>query len=120
MFRILDIFFYIVIIIAIIFPFLRTQNIEDSQILVTAGDDFHQILDCSIDSTYHFHNNEFDIKVQVKDKKVRMLESHCNTKYCVKYGWLGKDDNGKIICMPQKVIIKFIGKKENEIDAVVG
>ncbi|MCK4980604.1 MAG: NusG domain II-containing protein [Candidatus Delongbacteria bacterium] len=120
MFRFLDIFFYILIVIGIAFPFLKKQNIENSQILVTAGDGFSQTLDHSIDSTYHFHNDKLDIKVQIKDEKVRMIQSDCKTKYCVKYGWLDKDDNGKIICMPQKVIIKFVGKKNNNIDAVVG
>ena len=120
MFRILDIFIYILIIIGIAFPFLSKPNVENLQILVTAGDKFTRTLDYSIDYTYHFHNDKLDIKVQVKDEKVRMIKSDCKTKYCVKYGWLGKNDNGKIICMPQKVIIKFVGKKNNNIDAVVG
>ena len=120
MFRFLDIFVYIIIITGIVFPFLQKQNIENSQILVTAGDKFTRTLDHSIDSTYHFHNEKLNVKIQVKDAKVRMLGSDCKTKYCVKYGWLDKNDNGKIICMPQKVIIKFVGRKDNKIDAVVG
>ena len=120
MFRFLDIFIYILIIIGIIFPFLKKQNIENSQILVTAGEGFSQTLDYSIDSTYHFYNDKLNIYVQVENERVRMIESVCKTKYCVKYGWLDKDDNGKIVCMPQKVIIKFIGKKDNSIDAIVG
>ncbi|MBN2788806.1 MAG: NusG domain II-containing protein [Candidatus Delongbacteria bacterium] len=120
MFRILDILFYILIVIAIVLPFLRNQELENPQIFVTAGDNFSKSLDPGIDSTYHFHNEKLDIEVQVKDGKVRMTDSHCKTKYCVKYGWLGKDDNGKIVCMPQKVIIKFTGEKESKIDAVVG
>ncbi len=120
MFRFLDIFIYILIIIGIISPFLQNKDIEKPQILVTAGDGFSKNLDSKIDSTYHFHNDKLDITVQVKGEKVRMLESACKGKYCVKYGWLDKDDNGKIVCMPQKVIIKFVGKKESEIDAVVG
>lgn len=120
MFRTLDIFFYILIATAILFPFLRDTELSNPQILLTAGDDFSEILDVNIDSTYHFHNTKLDITVQVRNKKVRMLESDCKNKYCVKYGWLSIDDNGKIVCMPQKVIIKFIGKKESTIDAVVG
>ncbi|MDA3837943.1 MAG: NusG domain II-containing protein [Candidatus Delongbacteria bacterium] len=120
MFRILDILFYILIIITIAYPFLQNNDIKNSQILVTAGEGFFQTLDSSVDSTYHFQNEKLDIEVQVKEEKVRIIESHCKTKYCVKYGWLSKDDNGKIVCMPQKVIIKFIGKKESSIDAIVG
>ncbi|NOR46288.1 MAG: hypothetical protein GQ534_11935 [Candidatus Delongbacteria bacterium] len=120
MFRFLDIFFYILIIIGIVFPFLQNKDIENSQILVTAGEGLSRTLDHSIDSTYHFHNDKLDIHVQVENERVRMIKSDCKTKYCVKYGWLDKNDNGKIVCMPQKVIIKFVGKKESKIDAVVG
>lgn len=120
MFRILDILFYVLIAIAVLFPFLQKQDIENPQILVTAGDSFSKTLDLGMDSTYHFHNAKLDIEVQVKDEKVRMLSSDCKGKYCVKYGWLEKNDNGKIVCMPQKVIIKFIGKKESTMDAIVG
>jgi signal transduction histidine kinase len=54
------------------------------------------------------NNNQGNVTLQHNGKLVEGVE--------IVESWLSKDDNGKIVCMPQKVIIKFIGIKENNID----
>ena len=58
---------------------------------------------------------------EIKDGKVRMLESPCPDKVCLKTGWLSA--NGTIVCLPQKVVIRLtpIGTDVDEegLDAVV-
>jgi hypothetical protein len=39
-------------------------------------------------------------KAEIKDGKVRMLESTCRNKLCIRQGW---SDQAPIICMPEKV-----------------
>ncbi len=51
------------------------------------------------------------IIVEIKEKKVRVLKSDCPDKLCIKKGWINKAGQF-IICMPNKLVIKLIGKEE--------
>jgi hypothetical protein len=51
------------------------------------------------------------IIVEIKDKKVRVKESDCPDKLCMKRGWI--DEAGQfIICMPNKLVVKIVGKEQ--------
>ncbi len=55
--------------------------------------------------------------VEVKDGRVRMIDSACPLKLCVKQGWIEKSGE-KIICVPNRVVIELRGEGEQQIDAV--
>ncbi|HMA69308.1 MAG TPA: NusG domain II-containing protein [Candidatus Mcinerneyibacterium sp.] len=65
-------------------------------------------------------NREIDIGshlVQIKNKKVRVVNAKCPLKLCEKQGWI-KD--GQIICVPQKVVVSVYSKKDDKkIDVMV-
>ena len=49
--------------------------------------------------------------IQIRDGKVRMTDSACPNKLCVKRGWISQE--GQVICcIPNRVIIKIIADKE--------
>lgn len=54
-------------------------------------------------------------KIEVKDGKVRMLDSPCPLKLCVKEGYIEKP-NDMIVCLPNKVIIRIMG--EEQLDGI--
>ncbi len=54
-------------------------------------------------------------KFQIKDGKVRMLDSTCPLHLCVKEGWISRGGD-MIICIPNRVKISFGGSK---FDAVL-
>lgn len=57
--------------------------------------------------------------IEIKGKKVRVVNSPCPEKICVKMGW--KNKNGQtIVCVPNKVVIK-IGSplQKEEVDNIV-
>lgn len=49
------------------------------------------------------------LTVQIKGGKVRVAESDCPGKICVKQGWI---DSGAIICLPRRVLITVEGNPE--------
>ena len=49
------------------------------------------------------------IVVEIKDGKVRIKESTCKNKYCVKQGW---SNRFPIICIPNEVSVVIKSKKE--------
>ena len=54
--------------------------------------------------------------VTVSGGKVAVTEATCPDHYCMHRGWC--DSGTEIVCLPNKLIIRFLG--EQEIDAQVG
>jgi hypothetical protein len=57
--------------------------------------------------------------VEIKDNLVRITDSPCPDKLCVKQGWIS---HGALICIPNRVAV-IIGnqdEKKNIIDAITG
>ncbi len=53
-----------------------------------------------------------------QDGKIYFKKSDCPDKVCIKSGALEK--NGDFAsCLPEKVVVKVSGEKQNEIDAIV-
>ncbi|MEW6095675.1 MAG: NusG domain II-containing protein [bacterium] len=57
--------------------------------------------------------------IEIKGKKVRVVNSPCPQKICIKMGW--KNKNGEIIaCVPNKVVVKIISlNKKQKVDTIV-
>jgi hypothetical protein len=54
------------------------------------------------DSIYQFPK----FSIEVKSGKTRIIHSKCDDHLCEKQGWLDSTSNNKIICLPNKVIIR--------------
>ncbi len=54
--------------------------------------------------------------VEIKDGRVRVKDSPCPEKICVRQGWIQK---GVIICLPNRVVIR-VGGEDNRVDAITG
>jgi len=52
------------------------------------------------------------IIVEIKDGKIRIKESTCKNKYCVKQGW---SNRFPIICVPNEVSVVIKSKKKEEM-----
>ena len=57
-------------------------------------------------------------KIKIADGKVWVTEASCPDKLCVKQGKIDKDGQS-IICLPNKVVVKIVSDKTNDVDAVV-
>jgi hypothetical protein len=53
--------------------------------------------------------------VEIRNHKVRVTESPCHNKLCIKQGWI---ESGSIICLPNRVVV-IIGNHEDESDKIV-
>jgi hypothetical protein len=57
------------------------------------------------------------MKIEVKSGKIRILDSDCPQKVCVKMGWI--DNSGQtIVCMPNHVLIEIRSSGSPLIDAI--
>ncbi len=55
--------------------------------------------------------------IEVEGNKVRIKEADCKDQLCVKTGWLSKS-NQISICLPNRVSIKLIGGKNDDVDII--
>ncbi len=55
-------------------------------------------------------------EVEIKNRKVRVIDSPCGNKICVKTGWIDKPYQS-IICIPNRVVVEIINNNK-EIDAI--
>ncbi|PLV60507.1 NusG domain II-containing protein [Thermotoga sp. KOL6] len=106
-----DLLVFFVFLAIVIFPFIVPKNIGNK--VVVEGRDFKKIL--SKPGIYDIvENGKFLMKVEFTGEKVRVVESTCPLKICVKTGWVGP--GGTIVCVPNEVIIYFEGKTDYDIE----
>jgi len=116
-----DLILYFIIIIITIIPFINqiyNQYINQNELFnykniplyveINYNGQFFKY-PVNEDRIISFKNDS--ILIEIKDKKVRVKESDCPDKLCVKKGWIDKIDQF-IICMPNKLEVKLIGKEE--------
>lgn len=50
--------------------------------------------------------------VEIKDGRVRMKDSTCPNKLCVKMGWI-RHEGQVVCCIPNRIVLKITGKRES-------
>ena len=65
------------------------------------------------DIPIHLENGH--MLIRVKDGKIRVVESTCPLKLCVKRGWISKVGE-MIVCVPNRVSIEVVRGKKTSID----
>lgn len=59
-------------------------------------------------------------EIEIKDGRVRVVDSPCERKICVRAGWIHRSYQ-TIICMPNHVVIRLTGKRAaHKIDGITG
>ena len=50
--------------------------------------------------------------IEIKDHAVRITDSPCSNKLCIKHGWI---TSGSIVCLPNRVVVT-VGNKDKQKD----
>ena len=50
--------------------------------------------------------------IEIKDHAVRITDSPCSNKLCIKQGWI---QSGSIVCLPNRVVVT-VGNKDRQKD----
>ena len=73
------------------------------------------ILPVDKDRTVSVEGPEGKTVIEIKDHRVRVTESPCHNKLCIKQGWI---ESGAIVCLPNRVIVT-IGNHEDGFNKIV-
>jgi len=69
------------------------------------------------DRTVEVHGPIGITRVEVKQGKIRIADSPCPNKLCVRQGWT---ERGAIICLPNRVVVTIGGGATGGVDAISG
>ena len=73
-------------------------------------------LELSVDSVQKVQSNHGVNVITVKDGKIAVTEADCPDHYCMDRGYCSGGTH--IVCLPNRLVIQFVGKQE--IDGVAG
>lgn len=94
-----DFLILFLILIAIIFSFKKFFSSKGTTVSVNANEKEY-IFDLAKNGEYEVQGLIGYTKLEIKDEKVRIIDSCCPNKTCVNQGW-----GSTIVCLPNKVII---------------
>ena len=89
---------------------------EASQVEVWSEGELKYTLDLAVDQEVTVTTEQGSNTITVKDGKVAVTAANCPDHYCMQRGYCA--GGAQIVCLPNRLIIKFMG--EQEIDGVVG
>lgn len=97
--------------LALVVSSYNTQS-SDLKAIITAKNNIKTI-DLSQNMEFVFA----EIKVEIKNNSIRIVESDCPHRICVHSGAISRPGE-IIVCVPNKVMIEIQGKDESGFDAV--
>lgn len=115
-FKIQDLPLYLLIILAVSYPFFNrsTGDKESSEIELIINRKTVSIFNRAIDSIYSFGN----FSIEIKNGQARVVNSSCIDHLCEKYGWLDSLSHDRVICLPNKMILKNRVLQDSEFDDI--
>ncbi len=66
------------------------------------------VLPIDKDRTVSVEGPEGRTVIEIKDHRLRVTESPCHNKLCIKQGWI---ESGAIVCLPNRVVVTIGDQK---------
>ena len=108
---------FILVIFMIVIISLNITKKKGNLAYVYYMDDVILKIDLSDDNEYIVNGENGLVKIEVKDKKIRVVEENSPLHLCSKQGYISNSYES-IICLPNRIVIKIVD--EVKIDGVVG
>ena len=103
------------IIIVISFIFIYKPKKQATIANVYYKSELVLVIDLNINKIYEVNGDNGIVKIEVNNKKIRVIEETSNYNLCSKQGYI-ENEGESIICLPNKIIIEL---PSNEIDVEV-
>ena len=97
--------------------FIREILPESQTVLIDAEGKPAYVLPLNEDRTVSVEGPEGKTIVEIREKKIRIMDSPCRNKLCIRQGWV---KNGGVVCLPNKVVVTIRSHEDNDrgVDAV--
>ncbi|MGL6066743.1 MAG: NusG domain II-containing protein [Cetobacterium sp.] len=116
-----DILIYIVLIVAFFilgYEITKFETVDAATAEIYVNNELKYVYPLEVEEKDFFVSTDIGgVNVKIKDKKIRVITSNSPLKLNVKQGWIGQP--GEIIIgVPDKLIVKVIGKVSEELNDV--
>ena len=108
-----DIFIIVFVVSLSLIIFFIPRHKSSIAIIKTPDKEMRVNLSIARDIPLHLKNGY--MLIRVKNGKIRVVESTCPLKLCVKRGWIDKVGE-MIVCVPNRVSIEIIRGKKGIVD----
>ena len=88
-------------------------------VVVTVNEKETFRLSLNADQTTHVKGPLGLTEVEIKKGQARIVRSPCKNKVCIKSGYIRYADR-LTACIPNRVVVRIVGKNHRGVDAVVG
>ena len=92
---------------------------EGDWVVVTVNQKETVRLSLNTDQVTHVKGPLGLTEIEIKKGQARIVRSPCNNKVCIKSGYIRYADRLSA-CIPNRVVVRIIGKNHRGVDAVVG
>ena len=92
---------------------------EGDWVVVTVNQKETVRLSLNTDQVTHVKGPLGLTEVEIKKGQARIVRSPCNNKVCIKSGYIRYADR-LAACIPNRVVVRIVGKNHRGVDAVVG
>ena len=103
--------FFVLICAASLFAMISSDYDKSRVIVKTPNAEY--VFPLEYNEVYRVTGSQGETVIEVKDRKVRVLESECPNKICVKQGFASA-----ILCLPNRVEVYANGASSKNLDAV--
>lgn len=93
----------------------RSSSGSSNTVTITVDGKKEFLLDLKEDGTYVVKGPVGDTVVVIKDGRVRVKDSDCPRKFCVRQGWV---TTGAIVCVPNRVVVSVGETLPKGVDAI--
>ncbi|MBI5195991.1 MAG: NusG domain II-containing protein [Nitrospirae bacterium] len=110
------IFLLLIILTVISFPLAKKFIHPGNLVKIASDNKIAYVLPLDEAETVTVKGAAGDSVIEIKNRKVRMKESPCPNKLCVRQGWI---ESGAIVCVPNRVVVTISNDENNgQYDAV--
>ena len=99
--------------------FVALSGVEGTAVIVEVGGVTIEKLNIHENREFTFRGERGEMRVQVHDGSVRVVEADCPNRICVHTGWRRREGD-VIVCVPNKAVIRILGKQNTEVGAITG
>ncbi len=85
--------------------------------VVQTSDGFYQVLPMGEDATLTVEGTRGTNVIEVKDGRVRCVESDCGNQVCVQTGWVGSAGE-MVVCLPHRLTVQVVADEHDAVPLV--
>ncbi len=92
---------------------------EGSAVIVEVGGKAVEKLNIREDRVVTVRGEQGDMRIEVLNGRVRVAEADCPNRICVRTGWRSREGE-VIVCVPNRTVIRILGKERNDVGGITG